>query len=95
MKVIIDEELCTGCGLCEETCPDIFKLNEDKDVAEVTKTDYDEYDEECIQEAIESCPSEAISTEEWFPKSEAAILNSTGSCTLIIFKQIFKKWNNS
>jgi len=60
MEVRIDEDLCTGCGLCEETCPDIFKMNEEKDIAEVIKTDYDDYDEECIQEAVESCPSEAI-----------------------------------
>ena len=38
-------------------------MNEDKDVAEVIKTEYDEYDEECIQEAVESCPSEAILTD--------------------------------
>ncbi|MCE5329077.1 ferredoxin [bacterium] len=63
MEVRIDEDLCTGCGLCEETCPDIFKLNEDKDIAEIIKTDYDEYDEECIQEAVESCPSEAITAD--------------------------------
>ena len=63
MKVIIDADLCTGCGLCEETCPDIFKLNEDDDVAEITKNEYDENDEECIEEAIESCPTEAILTE--------------------------------
>lgn len=63
MEVRIDEELCTGCGLCEETCPDIFKMDEDKDIAVVIKTDYDEYDEECIQEAVESCPSEAIISE--------------------------------
>jgi ferredoxin len=63
MEVRIDEELCTGCGLCEETCPDIFKMDEDKDIAILIKTDYDEYDEECIQEALESCPSEAIITE--------------------------------
>jgi ferredoxin len=63
MEVKIDEELCTGCGLCEETCPDIFKIDEDKDIAAVVKTDYDEYDEECIQEAVESCPSEAITTD--------------------------------
>ncbi len=63
MEIRIDEELCTGCGLCEETCPDIFKMDEDKDIAVVIKNDYDEYDEECIQEAVESCPSEAISTE--------------------------------
>ena len=64
MEVKIDEELCTGCGLCEETCPDIFKMDEDKDIAVIIKTDYDEYDEECIQEAVESCPSEAI-TNDW------------------------------
>jgi ferredoxin len=63
MEVRIDEELCTGCGLCEETCPDIFKMDEDKDIAILIKTDYDEYDEECIQEALESCPSEAIITD--------------------------------
>ena len=62
MEIRIDEELCTGCGLCEETCPDIFKMDDDKDIAVVIKTDYDEYDEECIQEAVESCPSEAITT---------------------------------
>ena len=60
MEIKIDNDLCTGCGLCEETCPDIFKLNEDEDIAEVVKTDYDENDEECIDEAIESCPTEAI-----------------------------------
>ena len=64
MKVLIDVDLCTGCGLCEETCPDIFKLNEDDDVAEITKTDYDENDEECLEEAIETCPTEAILTEQ-------------------------------
>ena len=63
MEVRIDEELCTGCGLCEESCPDIFKMDEDKDIAILIKTDYDEYDEECIQEALESCPSEAIITD--------------------------------
>jgi ferredoxin len=63
MEVRVDEELCTGCGLCEETCPDIFKLDEEKDIAILVKKDYDEYDEECIQEAVESCPSEAIITE--------------------------------
>jgi len=64
MKVLIEVDLCTGCGLCEETCPDIFKLNEDDDVAEITKTDYDENDEECLEEAIETCPTEAILTEQ-------------------------------
>jgi len=42
---------------------EIFKLNEEEDIAEVIKNDYEESDKECIDEAVESCPTEAISTD--------------------------------
>jgi ferredoxin len=29
MKVWIDQDLCTGDGLCEEICPDVFTLLDD------------------------------------------------------------------
>ena len=29
MKVWIDQDLCTGDGLCEEICPDVFPLLDD------------------------------------------------------------------
>jgi ferredoxin len=29
MKVWIDQDLCTGDGLCEEICPSVFKIHED------------------------------------------------------------------
>ena len=60
-KVWINEDVCTGCGLCEDTCPEIFELN---DVAKVKeRTDFNEFEEE-IKEAAESCPNEAIQFEE-------------------------------
>ncbi len=60
-KVWINEDACTGCGLCEDTCPEIFELN---DVAKVKeRTDFNEFEEE-IKEAAESCPNEAIQFEE-------------------------------
>ena len=60
-KVWIDEDECTGCGLCEDTCPKIFELN---DVAEVKeKADFNKFEKQ-IKEAAEDCPSEAIKFEE-------------------------------
>jgi len=62
MKVKIDEELCSGCGLCEETCPDIFSLEDD--IAKVINPNCEEEDEECCQEAADNCPEEAIIIED-------------------------------
>jgi ferredoxin len=28
MEVVVDEDLCEGCGNCEEICPAVFHLNE-------------------------------------------------------------------
>ncbi len=58
---IVDQEECTGCGLCAETCPEVFRLNED-DLAEVYNSEG--ASEEKIQEAIDNCPVECIHWEE-------------------------------
>jgi ferredoxin len=43
-KVWVNKDACTGCGLCEDSCPEIFELN---DVAKVKeKTDFNEFEEE-------------------------------------------------
>ena len=65
MKVSINEELCTGEGVCEEICPEVFRVDEERDIAVIIKEDLDEIDEECVSEAVESCPSEAIILEEY------------------------------
>ena len=54
----VDPDMCTGCELCVDTCPDVFEMN-DEGVAEVY--DRDGADEDEIQEAIDNCPVEAIS----------------------------------
>lgn len=61
MKVKIDEEKCTGCGICSDTCPEIFELGDD-DLAHVKKSN--PTDMNCAKEAAESCPTEAIIIEE-------------------------------
>ena len=58
MKAIIDEELCTACGVCEEICPEVFKLGDD--IAEVIGDKIPAEAEETAQEALEECPVECI-----------------------------------
>ncbi len=60
-EVRIDEDACTACGLCEDTCPEVFEVN---DVATVKEdADFNEFEEE-IKQAAEECPTEAIQYEE-------------------------------
>ena len=60
-KVKINEELCIGCGTCESLCPQVFKVENGK--SKVLLEDCGEHIEKC-QEAINSCPTSAISLEE-------------------------------
>ncbi|MCD6318008.1 ferredoxin [Candidatus Aerophobetes bacterium] len=60
-KVWIDDDACTGCALCEDSCPEVFEVD---DVAKVKEdADFNDYEEE-IKQAAEDCPSEAIHYEE-------------------------------
>ena len=54
----IKEEDCEACGTCAELCPDCFKFDEDEmDTAAVISFDCPE---DCIEEAMDSCPGECI-----------------------------------
>jgi ferredoxin len=62
MRVTVDEETCIGCGLCAETCPEVFEMNDDK-----VRVKVDEVPEDVAKtckEAVENCPVEAIQIEE-------------------------------
>lgn len=58
MKVSIDADLCTGCSLCTDSVPEVFKMGDD--VAEVITADVSADNEEAVQEAVDDCPAEAI-----------------------------------
>ncbi|NIM02925.1 ferredoxin [bacterium] len=62
MKATVDKELCTGCGVCADTCPEVFVL--DDDTARVIVNEVPEGAKESCKEAAESCPVDAITVEE-------------------------------
>ena len=62
MKAVVDKDLCTGCGLCINTCPEVFELEADVAIVKVD-TIADEL-VDSAKEASQNCPVEAIKIEE-------------------------------
>ena len=60
MKVRI-EDSCTACGLCVDTCPEVFTMGDE--LAEVLVEEVPAEFEEAVQEAADDCPVEAIIVE--------------------------------
>jgi ferredoxin len=61
-KVILNEECCVGCGTCAELCPEVFEMDDDAEKARVVLPEGG--DEECIEDAIASCPDSCIAWED-------------------------------
>jgi ferredoxin len=57
MKVRI-EDSCTACGLCVDTCPEVFEMGDE--IAEVIVDNVPPELEETAQQAADECPVEAI-----------------------------------
>lgn len=60
MKVRI-EDTCTACGLCVDTCPEVFEMG--NDMAQVMVDDVPAEYEDAVQQAADECPVEAIVVE--------------------------------
>jgi ferredoxin len=61
MTVRIDPELCTGCALCTDSVPDVFRMG--NDVAEVINATVAPDKEKIVKDAAADCPAEAIFVE--------------------------------
>lgn len=59
MKIHADLEKCQGYANCVMAAPDYFDLNDDSLVV-VLRPDVDEAERQQVEEAVRSCPVEAL-----------------------------------
>ncbi len=57
MRVSI-EDTCTACGLCVDTCPEVFEMGDE--MAQVIVDEVPAELEDAVQQAADECPVEAI-----------------------------------
>jgi len=62
MKAKVNPNLCTGCELCVQICPEVFKMEGDKAVAYVDSVPAGS--QAICQQTAQDCPVEAINIEE-------------------------------
>lgn len=60
MKVKVNRDLCIGSGNCEATAPAVFEVRDGKSHVLVDEVPKDQ--EQKVQQAVDGCPSGAIST---------------------------------
>jgi ferredoxin len=63
MKAFIERNGCIGCGLCSDTCPEVFRMDSEG-LAEVYTTPIPAEALATAKEAEDSCPVSVIMIEE-------------------------------
>ena len=58
MRVEWDKNRCALSALCTELAPDVFRVDEDARLA--ISTELDEAQRQAVQDAADSCPTQAI-----------------------------------
>lgn len=57
--VVVDFNKCTGLGICESLAPDFFEVNDDGELLLLKEEISDEEMQE-VEEAVNGCPTEAL-----------------------------------
>ena len=59
MKLVVDKDICIGCGACAAICPDVFEIDDEGLAVSVVDSISEEVKEDAI-DAKEGCPVNAI-----------------------------------
>lgn len=62
MRAEVDRDGCTGCGVCESICPEVFRLDEEN-LSTVIVDEIPAELEDSAVEAQEECPVSVINIE--------------------------------
>lgn len=62
MKAYVERYGCIGCGLCSDTCPAVFRMD-DEGLAEVYQTPIPSEEEKVARQAADNCPVSVIMIE--------------------------------
>ena len=72
LRLEVDEDLCTGCGLCEERAPDNLVTDEDEAIAQVIKQPVGAVETESCIEAVDYCPTGGLTAAPSSAQEDAA-----------------------
>lgn len=63
MKVCVNRDNCIGCGSCQNIEPSVFEMDQEG-ISTVICKDFSKVNVESINEAVECCPTGAITKED-------------------------------
>lgn len=62
-RIVVDHDKCTGLGICESIASDVFEVDDDGNL-NLLQSELDEDRRGELQEAVDGCPTGALSIED-------------------------------
>lgn len=69
MNAMVNEKLCTGCGICEIICPEVFQMKDRPSASPIASVRDNVVPDDAVNfcnDAADCCPQTAIQIEENF-----------------------------
>jgi ferredoxin len=63
MRIVVDRDLCESNGVCEGLAPEVFQIDDDDDL-QLLQEQPDESLRSKVQDAVRSCPKQALSIQD-------------------------------
>ena len=63
MRIVIDQDLCQGHGVCESEAPAVFRVGDDRQV-EVLDAEPSEDQRAAVDAAVKYCPTHALAVQD-------------------------------